>query len=98
MDSGVVPTLLAQEAGVVLGAQAGEKKLREVITAGGVRHVRRAIETPFNMILEARPRIAEPALRGYFFGQRDAADLVSLQRRQHVAGKAADLLDEHLVR
>ena len=84
---------------MVLGAQASEKKLREVITAGGgVRHVRRAIETPFNMILEARPRIAEPALRGYFFGQRDAADLVSLQRRQHVAGKAADLLDEHLVR
>ena len=55
MDSGVVPTLLAQEAGVVLGAQAGEKKLREVITASGVRHVRRAIETLFNMILEARP-------------------------------------------
>ena len=98
MDSGVVPTLLAQEAGVVLGAQAGEKKLREVITAGGVRHVRRATETPFNMILEARPRIAEPALRGYFFGQRDAADLVSLQCRQHVAGEAADLLDECLVR
>jgi len=50
-----VPTSLAQEAGVVLGAQAGEKKLREAITAGGIRHVRRAIETPFNMILEARP-------------------------------------------
>jgi hypothetical protein len=30
-------------------------KLREVITDGGFRHVRRAAETPFNMILEARP-------------------------------------------
>ena len=37
-----------------LGAQAGEARLREVITAGGFRSVRRAAETPFNMILEAR--------------------------------------------
>jgi hypothetical protein len=29
--------------------------LREVITDGGFRRVRRATETPFNMILEARP-------------------------------------------
>jgi 2-polyprenyl-3-methyl-5-hydroxy-6-metoxy-1,4-benzoquinol methylase len=36
-------------------AQHWEAKLREVITAGGFRHVRRATETPFNMILEARP-------------------------------------------
>jgi ubiquinone/menaquinone biosynthesis C-methylase UbiE len=50
-----VPTSLAQEVGAALGAQAGEKKLREVITAGGFRNVRRATETPFNMILEARP-------------------------------------------
>jgi 2-polyprenyl-3-methyl-5-hydroxy-6-metoxy-1,4-benzoquinol methylase len=50
-----VPTSLAQEVGAALGAQAGEAKLREVITAGGFRHVRRATETPFNMILEARP-------------------------------------------
>jgi 2-polyprenyl-3-methyl-5-hydroxy-6-metoxy-1,4-benzoquinol methylase len=50
-----VPTSLAQEVGAALGAQAGEVKLREVITAGGFRHVRRATETPFNMILEARP-------------------------------------------
>ena len=36
-------------------AQAGEAKLREVITAGGFATVRCATETPFNMILEARP-------------------------------------------
>jgi SAM-dependent methyltransferase len=50
-----VPTSLSQEVGVALGAQAGEAKLREVIIAGGFRNVRRAAETPFNMILEARP-------------------------------------------
>ena len=50
-----VPTTLSQEVGAALGAQAGEAKLREVITDGGFRSVRRATETPFNMILEARP-------------------------------------------
>ncbi len=50
-----VPTSLAQEVGAALGAQAGEAKLREVIGAGGFRNIRRATETPFNMILEARP-------------------------------------------
>ncbi len=50
-----VPTSLSQELGAALGAQAGEAKLREVISAGGFRAVRRAAETPFNMILEARP-------------------------------------------
>ena len=50
-----VPTSLSQEVGAALGAQAGEAKLREVITAGGFSNVRRATETPFNMILEARP-------------------------------------------
>jgi SAM-dependent methyltransferase len=49
-----VPTSLAQEVGAALGAQAGEAKLREVITAGGFGEVRRATETPFNMVLEAR--------------------------------------------
>jgi len=49
-----VPTSLSQEVGAALGAQAGETKLREVITAGGFRSVRRAAETAFNMILEAR--------------------------------------------
>ena len=50
-----VPTSLAQEVGLALGAQAGEARLRQVITAGGFGVVRRATETPFNMILEARP-------------------------------------------
>ena len=50
-----VPTSLSQEVGAALGAQAGEAKLREVITAGGFRSIRRATEAPFNMILEARP-------------------------------------------
>ena len=50
-----VPTSLAQEVGAALGGQAGEARLREVITDGGFRRVRRATETPFNMILEARP-------------------------------------------
>ena len=50
-----VPTSLSQEVGSALGAQAGEARLREVITAGGFTRMRRATETPFNMILEARP-------------------------------------------
>ena len=49
-----VPTSLSQEVGAALGAQAGEAKLREVITAGGFKSIRRAAETPFNMILEAQ--------------------------------------------
>jgi 2-polyprenyl-3-methyl-5-hydroxy-6-metoxy-1,4-benzoquinol methylase len=50
-----VPTSLSQEVGAALGAQAGETKLREVIGGAGFGSVRRATETPFNMILEARP-------------------------------------------
>lgn len=50
-----VPTSLSQEVGLALGAQAGEAKLREVATNGGFTRFRRATETPFNMILEARP-------------------------------------------
>ncbi len=50
-----VPTSLAQEVGEALGAQAGEAKLREVLSAGGFTRVRRATEGPFNMVLEARP-------------------------------------------
>jgi 2-polyprenyl-3-methyl-5-hydroxy-6-metoxy-1,4-benzoquinol methylase len=38
-----------------LGAQAGESRLRHVVTSGGFRHFRRATETPFNFVLEARP-------------------------------------------
>ena len=49
------PASLAQEVGLGLGAQAGEVKLRQVVTAGGFTRFRRATETPFNMVLEARP-------------------------------------------
>jgi SAM-dependent methyltransferase len=49
------PASLAQEVGLALGAQAGETRLAEVITEGGFGTVRRATETPFNLILEARP-------------------------------------------
>ncbi|MEI5677820.1 MULTISPECIES: class I SAM-dependent methyltransferase [unclassified Mesorhizobium] len=48
-----VPTSLAQETGLALGAQAGEKRLAEVIRSGGFTHVRRAAQTPLNMVLEA---------------------------------------------
>jgi SAM-dependent methyltransferase len=48
------PASRAQEVGLALGAQAGEARLREVLLAGGFKSVRRAAETPFNMVLEAR--------------------------------------------
>jgi len=50
-----VPTSRSQEVGAALGAQAGEAKLRHIMTSAGFKTVRRAAETPFNMILEARP-------------------------------------------
>ncbi|MGH7778405.1 MAG: class I SAM-dependent methyltransferase [Candidatus Binataceae bacterium] len=50
-----VPGSLAQEVGLALGAQAGEARLREVISSGGFSRVRRATSTPFNLVLEARP-------------------------------------------
>jgi hypothetical protein len=49
------PASLSQEGGLALGAQAGEGRLTEVISQGGFTRVRRATETPVNMILEARP-------------------------------------------
>ena len=49
------PASKAQEVGLALGAQAGEARLREVVTAGGFTRFRRATETPFNLVLEARP-------------------------------------------
>lgn len=49
-----VPGSLSQEVGAALGAQAGEKRLREVITAAGFTRFRRATQTPFNLVLEAR--------------------------------------------
>ncbi len=49
------PASLSQEVGLALGAQAGEERLTEVVRQGGFTRVRRATETPFNLILEARP-------------------------------------------
>ena len=49
------PSALSQEGGMSLGAQAGEARLKEVATKAGFTRFRRATETPFNMILEARP-------------------------------------------
>ena len=49
------PGSLAQEVGLGLGAQAGERQLTAVLREAGFTHVRRAAETPFNIILEARP-------------------------------------------
>jgi SAM-dependent methyltransferase len=49
------PASLSQEVGLALGAQAGEAQLTDVIRQGGFTNVRRATETPFNLVLEARP-------------------------------------------
>jgi SAM-dependent methyltransferase len=50
-----VPVSLARK-GPALGAQAGEAQLRKVVVdQGGFRSFRRATETPFNLVLEARP-------------------------------------------
>ena len=49
------PSSLSQEVGLALGAQAGEARLREVLGSAGFTRVRRAAETPFNVVLEARP-------------------------------------------
>jgi len=49
------PASLSQEVGLGLGAQAGEGRLSKVLKSAGFTHVRRAAETPFNIVLEARP-------------------------------------------
>ena len=49
------PSSLDQEVGLALGAQAGEERLREVAAEAGFKRFRRATETPFNLVLEARP-------------------------------------------
>jgi SAM-dependent methyltransferase len=49
------PASLSQEVGLALGAQAGEGRLAEILRAAGFKSVRRAAETPFNIVLEARP-------------------------------------------
>jgi SAM-dependent methyltransferase len=49
------PASLAQEVGAALGAQAGEDRIRAVVTAAGFTRFRRAAQTPFNLVFEARP-------------------------------------------
>ena len=49
------PCSRSQEVGLCLGAQAGEKRLRDVVTAGGFSRFRCATQTPFNLVFEARP-------------------------------------------
>ena len=48
------PSSLSQEVGLALGAQAGEARLTSVLESAGFTSVRRAAETPFNLVLEAR--------------------------------------------
>jgi SAM-dependent methyltransferase len=49
------PASLSQDVGLALGAQAGEARIRDVVTAGGFSRFRRVAETPFNLVFEARP-------------------------------------------
>jgi SAM-dependent methyltransferase len=49
------PASLSQEVGLALGAQAGEGRLRGVLEQAGFTRIRRAAETPFNLVIEARP-------------------------------------------
>ena len=48
------PCSLSQEVGLALGAQAGEKRLSDVMKDAGFNELRRASETPFNIVLEAK--------------------------------------------
>jgi SAM-dependent methyltransferase len=49
------PASLSQEVGLALGAQAGEARIGDVVSGGGFARFRRAAETPFNLVFEARP-------------------------------------------
>jgi hypothetical protein len=48
------PNSLSQEVGRALGAQGGEATLSQVFSEAGFKRFRRATQTPFNLILEAR--------------------------------------------
>ena len=50
-----VPNALSQPGGYALGAQAGESVIRELVTDAGFTRFRRAAQTPFNLVYEARP-------------------------------------------
>jgi 2-polyprenyl-3-methyl-5-hydroxy-6-metoxy-1,4-benzoquinol methylase len=49
------PASLSQDVGLALGAQAGEARIRNVVTSAGFTRFRRVAETPFNLVFEARP-------------------------------------------
>src|SRR6202046_4857344 len=49
------PASKSQEVGLALGAQAGEAALSKILKSAGFTRVRRASQTPFNIVLEARP-------------------------------------------
>jgi 2-polyprenyl-3-methyl-5-hydroxy-6-metoxy-1,4-benzoquinol methylase len=49
------PASLSQEVGLALGAQAGQARIRDVVMSAGFSQFRRAAETPFNLVFEARP-------------------------------------------
>jgi len=49
------PCSRSQEVGLCLGAQSGETRMRKVVTSAGFSRFRRATETPFNIVYEARP-------------------------------------------
>jgi len=49
------PASLSQEVGLALGAQAGPKRIEKVVRAAGFSRFRKATETPFNLVFEARP-------------------------------------------
>jgi hypothetical protein len=49
------PASLSQEVGLALGAQAGEARIGKVVSEAGFTRFRRAAETPFNLVFEARP-------------------------------------------
>ena len=50
-----VPNARSQPGGYTLGAQAGEPAIRQVAERAGFTRFRRATETPFNVVFEARP-------------------------------------------
>jgi hypothetical protein len=53
-QAGVADRVGFEEVGLCLGALSGEARMREVVRRGGFNQFRRATETPFNLIYEAR--------------------------------------------
>jgi 2-polyprenyl-3-methyl-5-hydroxy-6-metoxy-1,4-benzoquinol methylase len=49
------PASLSQDVGLALGAQAGPARIADVVAEAGFGHFRQAVETPFNLVFEARP-------------------------------------------